>query len=157
MHAMSIYTAGVQWQRSEGEAFTDRRYHRAHELRFDGGAVVPGSSSPSVVPRFSDPAAVDPEELFVASLASCHMLWFLDLAARAGWRVDLYEDAAEGTMAARPDGRLAMTQVVLRPRVACGGERVPTLDELRALHEQAHHECFIANSVTTDVRCEPRA
>jgi len=153
---MSIYIAGVHWQRRDDEAFTDRRYHRAHELRFDGGAVVPGSSSPAVVPRFSDPAAVDPEELFVASLASCHMLWFLDLAARAGWRVDRYEDAAEGTMAPRADGRLAMTQVVLRPRVTCGGERVPTPDELRALHERAHHECFIANSVTTDVRCEPR-
>lgn len=156
MARMSSYQAIVEWRRAEGEAFTDRRYHRAHRLRFDGGAEVPGSSSPAVVPRFSDPAAVDPEELFVASLASCHMLWFLDLAARAGWRVDAYDDDALGTMATRADGKLAMTEVVLRPRVVCGGERVPAAAELQALHEQAHHECFIANSVTTEVRCEPR-
>jgi organic hydroperoxide reductase OsmC/OhrA len=95
--------------------------------------------------------------MFVASLASCHMLWFLDLASRAGWRVDAYDDDALGTMARTADGTLAMTQVTLRPRVVFGGERVPGEAELQALHHRAHAECFIANSVRTDVRCEPRA
>lgn len=154
---MSEYTARVAWQRDPLEAFTDNRYSRRHELRFDGGAVVPGSSSPSVVPLpWSDASAVDPEELFVASLASCHMLWFLSLAARQGWRIDRYDDEASGTLARNAAGRQAMTRVVLRPRVRCIGERQPTVAELQALHEQAHEACFIANSVTTEVHCESR-
>ncbi len=154
---MSEYTAQVAWQRDPLEAFTDNRYSRRHELRFDGGAVVPGSSSPSIVPLpLSDAGAVDPEEMFVASLASCHMLWFLSLAAGQGFRVDRYEDEAIGTLARNAAGRQAMTRVVLRPRVRCIGERQPTAAKLQALHEQAHEACFIANSVTTEVRCEPR-
>ena len=153
---MSEYQARLLWEREPAEAFTDQRYHRAHTLSFDGGTVVPGSSSPSVVKLpFSDPAAVDPEEMFVASLSSCHMLWFLSLAAGAGWCVDRYEDDAVGTMAKNDQGRLAMTVVTLRPRVAFGG-RQPSADELHALHHRAHEECFSANSVKTDVRCEPR-
>ena len=106
---MSRYSARILWQRGE-QVFTDRRYSRAHRLQFDGGVEVPGSSSPQVVPLpYSDAAAVDPEELFVASLSSCHMLWFLDLACRAGWCVDTYDDAAEGVMAKDAEGRLAMT------------------------------------------------
>ncbi len=151
---MSDYTAQVDWQRAEGEAFVDNRYHRAHRLRFDGGVDMPGSSSPAHVPRHSDPAAVDPEEMFVASLASCHMLWFLSLAAQAGWRVDRYTDDAVGVMAKNAAGRLAMTRVTLRPHVAFGGTP-PAADELLTLHHRAHDECFIANSVTTEVRCEP--
>lgn len=155
---MSEYTAQVAWQRDPLEAFTDNRYSRRHELRFDGGAVVPGSASPSVVPLpFSDASAVDPEELFVASLASCHMLWFLSLAARQGFRVERYDDEASGTLARNAAGRQAMTQVVLRPLVRCIGPRQPTAAELKDLHEQAHEACFIAHSVTTEVRCEPRA
>jgi organic hydroperoxide reductase OsmC/OhrA len=151
---MSDYTAQVEWQRDEHEAFTDHRYHRSHRLRFDGGAEVPGSSSPNVVPRHSDPAAVDPEEMFVASLASCHMLWFLSLAAQAGYRVDRYTDDATGTMARNAEGRLAMTLVTLRPRVAFDGA-APDAAALHTLHHRAHDECFIANSVKTEVRCEP--
>jgi organic hydroperoxide reductase OsmC/OhrA len=155
---MHEYTARLEWQRKPGETFTDQRYHRAHTLAFDGGAVVPGSSSPLVVKLpFSDASAVDPEEMFVASLSSCHMLWFLSLAAQAGWCVDRYEDAAVGTMAKNEEGRLAMTVVTLRPQVSFGGDRRPTAAELVALHHRAHEECFIANSVKTDVRCEPRA
>lgn len=155
---MHEYTARLEWQRDPREAFTDQRYHRAHRLVFDGGAVVPGSSSPQVVKLpFSDASAVDPEEMFVASLSSCHMLWFLSLAAQAGWCVDRYEDDAVGTMAKNDQGRLAMTVVTLRPLVSFGGERRPTAAELHALHHRAHDECFIANSVKTDVRCEPRA
>jgi organic hydroperoxide reductase OsmC/OhrA len=152
--AMSEYSARVAWQRAEGEAFTDQRYHRGHRLCFDGGAEVPGSSSPQVVPRFSDPAAVDPEEMFVASLASCHMLWFLSLAAQAGHRVDRYSDDAVGVMARNAEGRLAMTRVTLRPRVVFGGT-APDAAAVQALHERAHAECFIANSVKTELRCEP--
>jgi len=152
---MSEYTSQVEWQRADGEAFTDNRYHRGHRLRFDGGVDMPGSSSPDNVPRYSDPAAVDPEEMFVASLASCHMLWFLSLAAGAGFRVDRYVDDAVGTMKRNAEGKVAMTLVTLRPRVDCGGDKRPSADELHALHHRAHDECFIANSVKTEVRCEP--
>ncbi len=154
--AMSTYTAQLLWQRADGEAFTDNRYHRAHRLRFDGGVELPASSSPLVVPRFSDPAAVDPEEMFVASLSSCHMLWFLSLAAADGWCVDRYDDAAEGVMARDTQGRMAMTQVTLRPQVVFAGHQ-PDAAQLHDLHHRAHDACFIANSVRTDVRCEPRA
>jgi organic hydroperoxide reductase OsmC/OhrA len=154
---MSEITAQVAWRRDPLETFTDNRYSRRHELRFDGGAVVAGSSSPAVVPLpLSDASAVDPEEMFVASLAACHMLWFLSLAAQQGLRVDSYEDAATGTLARDTAGQLAMTQVTLRPRVRCVGERQPAATELQDLHERAHHACFIAHSVKTELRCEPR-
>ena len=152
---MSEYTARIDWLRAEGEAFVDQRYHRGHRMRFDGGAEVPGSSSPMVVPRYSDPAAVDPEEMFVASLASCHMLWFLSLAAQAGHRVDRYSDDAVGVMAHNAEGRPAMTLVTLRPSVVFGGD-VPDAEVLQALHYRAHEACFIASSVKTEVRCEPQ-
>jgi organic hydroperoxide reductase OsmC/OhrA len=154
---MSEYSAQVEWQRQPGEDFTANRYSRRHVLRFDGGAELPGSSSPSVVPLpYSDASAVDPEEMFVASLASCHMLWFLSLAAGAGFRVDRYTDDAIGLMQRNADKRVAMTQVTLRPQVVFGGDRQPSSDELHALHHRAHDACFIANSVKTEVRCEPR-
>jgi organic hydroperoxide reductase OsmC/OhrA len=153
---MSHYSARILWQRGE-QVFTDRRYSRAHRLQFDGGAQIPGSSSPQVVPLpYSDAAGVDPEEMFVASLSSCHMLWFLDLACRAGWCVDHYEDDAQGVMAKDAQGRLAMTQVTLQPAVAFGGERQPDAAEVARLHHAAHEACFIANSVRTDVRVLPR-
>jgi organic hydroperoxide reductase OsmC/OhrA len=151
------YTAQLDWQRGADEPFTDNRYSRRHRLRFDGGVELPGSSSPAVVPLpMSDAAAVDPEEMFVASLASCHMLWFLSLAADAGYRVDRYDDEAEGLMGRNVQRQLVMTQVTLRPQVAFAGERRPTHDEVLALHHAAHEACFIANSVKTDVLCEPR-
>ena len=103
----------------------------------------------------SDASAVDPEEAFVASLASCHMLWFLAIAAKRGFIVDHYADAAVGVMARNAAGRMAMTRVTLRPHVAFSGERRPTAEELDALHHKAHEECYIANSVTSDVRVEP--
>jgi organic hydroperoxide reductase OsmC/OhrA len=141
---MSHYSATVSWRRN-GEVFTDNRYSRGHEWSFDGG----------VTPRFSDPAGVDPEEAFVASLASCHMLTFLMLAAGKKYRVDSYIDEAKGTLAKNPMGKLAMVEVVLRPKIVFSGERQPSPEALRELHHRAHEECFIANSVTTDVRCEP--
>ena len=152
---MSTYTATIAWQR-DGQAFTDRRYQRRHQWRFDGGAVVAGSSSPQVVPLpLSDAAAVDPEEAFVASLSSCHLLWFLDIACRAGWVVDDYQDDASGLLANNADGQLAMTVVTLRPQVRFAGPHQPDAAELQRLHHAAHAACFIANSVRTDVRCEP--
>ena len=154
---MSSYTAQVHWQRAASEAFTDNRYSRRHLLRFDGGAEVAGSSSPQVVPLpLSDASAVDPEEMFVASLASCHMLWFLSIAARQGFKAERYEDEAEGRMARNSQGQMAMTEVCLRPRVQWLGDPLPDGDLLLALHHEAHASCFIARSVHTDVRVEPR-
>ena len=152
---MAQHKSTVIWQR-DNAAFVDHRYSRRHAWHFDGGAVVPASSSPHVVPLpFSDPAGVDPEEAFVASLSSCHMLWFLDIAARAGWVVDGYCDEAVGLMARNAEGQLAMTCVTLRPAVQFAQGRSPTPEELRDLHHRAHASCYIANSVKTDVRCEP--
>jgi organic hydroperoxide reductase OsmC/OhrA len=151
-----MHIATVIWERGD-EPFVDNRYSRRHVIRFDGGAEVPGSSSPHVMkPPLSDPSAVDPEEMFVASLSSCHMLWFLSLAARQRFRVDRYVDEAEGVMEKNAEGKVAITRVTLRPAVAFSGEKLPTRDELERLHHEAHAECFIANSVKTDVRCEPR-
>jgi organic hydroperoxide reductase OsmC/OhrA len=152
---MDDYFATLHWERGD-QPFGDRRYSRRHTMHFDGGAVVPGSSSPhSVRVPMSDPAAVDPEENFVAALASCHMLWFLDIACRAGWIVDDYRDDAVGTLAPNADGKLAMTRVTLRPAVRFGGARRPDATEHARLHHEAHVECFIANSVKTELRCEP--
>jgi organic hydroperoxide reductase OsmC/OhrA len=152
---MSEYHATIHWQRRNAD-FAANRYSRAHTWQFDGGAAVPASSSPHVVPLpWSDAAGVDPEEAFVASLSSCHMLWFLSLAAQAGWVVDDYRDDALGVMARNAQGKLAMTLVTLRPTVAFSGARQPDAAEIERLHHRAHDECFIANSVKTEVRCEP--
>ena len=152
---MAHYTAEVLWLRGE-QPFLDNRYSRRHALRFDGGVEVPGSSSPNVVPvPMSDAAAVDPEEAFVASLSSCHMLWFLAIAAKRKFRIDRYFDAATGVMEKDAQGKLAMTVVTLKPQVAFSGEHQPTREQIDAMHDEAHEECFIANSVKTDVRCEP--
>lgn len=152
---MSHHTATVVWER-HGAEFVDGRYSRAHRWTFDGGATVPASSSPHVVPiPLSDPLGVDPEEAFVAALSSCHMLFFLSFAAGRGLVVDQYLDEAVGTMAPNARGRLAMTRVVLRPRIAFVGDHHPDGATLRALHDQAHHACFLANSVRTDIVVEP--
>lgn len=152
---MSTYSATIAWQR-DAHAFVDHRYSRRHSWQFDGGVCVPASSSPQIVPLpMSDAAAVDPEEAFVAALSSCHMLWFLDIAARAGWVVDTYRDEASGVLARDAQGLLAMTRVTLRPVVRFVGEPVPSTEAHVALHHQAHASCFLANSVKTEVLCEP--
>lgn len=152
---MSEHRATVEWDR-DGARFTDNRYSRGHRWRFDGGVEVPASASPHVVPSpMSVAAAVDPEEAFVASLSSCHMLWFLSLAAKQGFVVDDYRDEAVGLMARDAGGRLAMTQVTLHPAVRYGGEKRPSPAEEDALHHAAHEACFIANSVKSAVTCEP--
>ena len=152
---MTEYTSVVIWNR-DGAAFLDNRYSRGHRWLFDGGVEVPASASPHVVPLpLSVAAAVDPEEAFVVSLSSCHMLWFLSIAAKRGFLVESYRDEALGTLAKDGDGKLAMTRVTLRPEVRFGGDKRPTADEVSALHHESHEQCFIARSVKTDVRCEP--
>jgi organic hydroperoxide reductase OsmC/OhrA len=152
--AQHEYRAQVHWTRG-GAAFLDQRYSRGHTWRFDGGIEVPASSSPSVVRvPMSVEAAVDPEEAFVASLSSCHMLWFLHLAAQDGWCVDDYLDAATGVMGKNAQGRLAMLCVTLHPQVAFAAA-APQTAALADLHHRSHEACFIANSVITDVRIEP--
>ncbi len=152
---MAGYTADIAWLRGDQD-FLGSHYSRRHMIRFDGGVELPGSSSPHVVPLpYADPTAVDPEEMFVASIASCHMLWFLAIAAKRKFCVDRYTDCAEGVMAKNADGKEFVSRVTLRPEVAFSGERKPSEDELRALHHRAHEECFIANSVRTEIRCEP--
>jgi organic hydroperoxide reductase OsmC/OhrA len=152
---VSNYQAVVEWDRN-GAKFTDNRYSRGHRWHFDGGVDVPASASPHVVPLpMSVQAAVDPEEALVASLSSCHMLFYLSIAAGRGYVIDRYRDEAEGQMTMSEGGKLAMTRVTLHPDVQYGGEKRPTREEEDAMHHEAHDECFIARSVKTDVRCEP--
>jgi organic hydroperoxide reductase OsmC/OhrA len=151
---MSTHTAEIHWT-CQGE-FATKQYSRRHEWRFDGGVVVPASSSPHVVPLpYSDATAVDPEEAFVASLSSCHMLWFLDLACRAGLEVASYSDVAVGEMGLDAHGRVVIKTVCLRPATRFVGSKQPDIVTLQQLHHRAHEECFLANSVKTDIRCEP--
>ena len=151
---MARYTAEIIWHRGE-QNFLDNRYSRSHRIRFDGGVEIAGSPSPHVVPvPLSDPSAVDPEEAFIAALGSCHMLCFLFVAAKRRFVVDSYHDAAEGVLAKNGDGRIAVTRVTLRPAATFSGELVPTRAEIEAMHHAAHGDCFIANSVRTEVRCE---
>jgi organic hydroperoxide reductase OsmC/OhrA len=151
---MSTYTATVNWTRPAGAPFKDNKYSRAHEWRFDGGAVVPASSSPQVVPLpLSNANAVDPEEAFVASLSSCHMLFFLFYAAKAGFVIDRYNDEAIGEMGKNAKGVMAMLKVRLRPQIAWV-DKTPSAAELDDLHHKAHESCYIANSVTAEVVIE---
>ncbi|RME70017.1 MAG: OsmC family peroxiredoxin [Verrucomicrobia bacterium] len=155
---MAEHTAQVLWQRPPDAPFTDNRYSRRHVWRFDGGVEVPASSTPAMLPPpLSAIDAVDPEEAFVAALSSCHMLWFLAIAARKGYIVDAYEDHAVGHMGRNSAGRTAMVRVVLRPKVTFAGENRPDADALKELHHQAHEQCFIAHSVTSEVSIEPQA
>lgn len=149
-----LYTAETIWERGD-QAFLDKRYSRQHTLRFDGGIDVPGSASPLNVPLpMSVQAAVDPEEALVSALSSCHMLCFLSMAVQHGHVVDRYHDQAEGVMAPNEQGKLAITEVALRPHIVFSGDIKPTADEIAHMHHQAHEACFIANSVKTAVRVE---
>jgi organic hydroperoxide reductase OsmC/OhrA len=151
---MSSHTCTVEWTRGTAD-FVDGRYPRAHAWRFDGGAVVPGSSSPhSVRVPLSDPAAVDPEEALVAAVSSCHMLWFLSLAAAQGFVVDSYQDAAAGRLAAFPDGAMGIVEVVLHPQVVLSGSKPADDAALAALHHAAHARCNIGQSLRGEVRVQ---
>jgi len=150
-----LHTARILWESNTGD-FTKNQYSRAHHWSFDGGQTVLASSSPNVVRvPFSDPAGIDPEEAMVAAISSCHMLTFLYYAAKGGFSVQRYEDNAEGLMAKNGDGRFAITRCTLKPLVTFTGKE-PTRPELDHLHHLAHEECFIANSVKTEIICEPQ-
>jgi organic hydroperoxide reductase OsmC/OhrA len=151
---MAIHVAEIKWAAKEsGEEFLKGRFSRAHTIRFDRGTEIPASASPHVVGKWAVEAAVDPEEMLVASLSSCHMLSFLHLARMAGLTVTSYEDSAQGTTAEIAPGRLAVTQVKLRPKIEWASA-APPKEELDRLHHQAHEICFIANSVKTEVSVE---
>jgi organic hydroperoxide reductase OsmC/OhrA len=148
---MSTYKATIKWNRSSPD-FLKGKYSREHTWTFDGGVVVPASSSPSVVPvPYSNPANVDPEEAFVASISSCHMLTFVYLAGRQGFQIDNYEDEAVGTMIKNEKGVPWMNLVTLHPKIAYGGEKRPSPAEVQHLHHLAHEQCYIANSIKTEV------
>ena len=150
------YKATIAWKRGAGEAFTDLKFSRAHQWSFDGGITVPGSSSPlSVRVPYSRAEAVDPEEALVAALSSCHMLTFLYLAAKQGLIVESYQDDAVGVMTKNARGKLFVSKVTLRPRIAFAGAQQPNTSQLAELHHHAHEECYIANSVLTEVVVEP--
>lgn len=152
---MARYLATVEWDRGEQD-FLDGKYSRAHRVAFDGGVEIEGSSSPHVVPPpMSSASGVDPEEMLIAALSSCHMLTFLHLAKKAGFLVDRYRDQAEGMMGQTAQGRFAVTRVALHPEIGFSGERTPSEAELAELHHRAHLDCFIANSVITEVVVEP--
>ncbi len=152
---MNKHLVTISWTRS-GAVFTDNRYSRRHEWKFDGGLIIPASASPFVVPiPLSDPAGIDPEEAFVASLSSCHMLWFLSIAAKVGFKIDQYQDKAEGIIEKDLEGQLAITIVTLRPVVIFSGDRIPEHNQVLDMHHLAHESCFIARSVKTEIRCEP--
>lgn len=151
-----LHTARILWE-SNTDDFTKNQYSRAHHWSFDGGQTVLASSSPHVVRvPFSDPAGIDPEEALVAAISSCHMLTFLYHAAKKGFSVQRYEDNAEGLMGKVGDGRFAVTRCTLKPLVQFIGKQ-PTREELDHLHHLAHEECFIANSVKTEIICEPQS
>ena len=151
---MSEYSATIKWNRGN-QGFTDNSYSRGHEWLFDGGLTVPASASPDIVPLpMSVAENVDPEEAFVASISSCHMLFFLSLAAKRGVVVDEYKDVATGIMAKDSDGKIAMTRVVLRPDCRYSGESLPEPELIAKLHHRAHDLCFIANSIKTEVITE---
>lgn len=152
---MDNIEARVEWNR-HADAFHNNRFSRAHTWRFDGGAEVHASSSPAIVPvPMSDVNAVDPEEAFVASLSSCHMLWFLSIAAKEGFVIDKYTDNAVGEMRNNAEGKLVVDVVTLRPTVQWSSDNQPTATDVVNMHERAHDECFIANSVKTTVRIAP--
>ncbi len=151
---MAHHHAKVEWHRGDAK-FTDNRYSRAHEWSFDGGVRVPASSSPLVVPvPLSNPDAVDPEEAFVAALSSCHMLWFLSIAAKRGFVVDRYEDNAVGELGPNDEGRLAMVKATLRPTIIFAASAQPSEEDVAKLHHDAHEACYLSNSVRTQVVVE---
>ncbi len=148
---MAEHKAILEWQRN-GADLLKGKYSREHRWSFDGGQTVPASSAPSVVPApYSNPACVDPEEAFVASIASCHLLTFLYVASKAGFVIDEYRDEAVGIMAKNEKGVPWVSTVRLNPRISYSGDRKPTAEETEHLHHQAHEQCFIANSIKTEV------
>ena len=149
---MSLYTAKITWKNDSPESFTKNQYSRAHTWAFDGGVEVPASSSPHAVRLpYSVENAVDPEEALVASASSCHMLTFLWIAARKGFLIDAYEDNAVGEMTKNDKGVEWMSKITLDPQIAWSGDKTPTIDELSEMHHSAHEQCYIANSIKSEI------
>lgn len=152
---MSEYTVMVKWLR-DGQNFIDNNYSRGHTWEFDGGLRVAASASPHIVPLPKSVAEnVDPEEAFVAALSSCHMLFFLSIAAGKGYIIDKYIDSSIGYLTSDERGKMSMSRVVLRPAVSFSGKKRPTGSQIEEMHEQSHDQCFIANSVRTEIIIEP--
>jgi organic hydroperoxide reductase OsmC/OhrA len=153
---MSTYRANIEWRLIPGEDFAGGRYSRGHTVTFEGGHEVPGTASHHVIgKKWAVEGGVDPEQMLVGSISTCHMLTFLHVARLAGFVATRYHDAAEGVMEKGADGKVAVTRVTLRPEIAYEGRR-PTSAEADALHHAAHEECFIANSVKTEITVEER-
>ena len=151
---MSEHKAVIRWTHTQGD-FLKGTYSREHSWTFDGGMTVPASSSPAAVRiPFSNPANVDPEEAYVASLSSCHMLTYLYIASRKGFEISSYEDEAVGMLTKNEHGILWVSSVVLHPRITYAGSKTPTREEVDQMHHAAHEQCFIANSVKTDIKVE---
>lgn len=149
---MSKYSATIKWEKIKDERFDDNKYSRGHTWEFDGGEIVQASSSPKVVPLpYSIEANVDPEEAFIASLSSCHMLFFLSFAANRKYVVESYTDVATGIMQLNEAKKMAMTDVTLNPKIQFSGELQPTKEQIEKIHHNAHKQCFIANSVNTKI------
>jgi organic hydroperoxide reductase OsmC/OhrA len=152
---MSEHKATIRWTLAGGQDFLKGKYSREHVWEFDGGIKVPASPAPSAVPApWSNPANVDPEEAYVASLSSCHMLTFLWLASKKGFQVQSYKDEAVGMMAKNEKGIPWVNKVTLRPKIAYAGEKQPTAQDIEQLHHAAHEQCYIANSVKTEIVVE---
>ena len=148
---MSNYSATVKWQRDDAD-FLGNKYSRAHVWQFDGGAEVPASASPHIVPLpWSREENVDPEEAYVAALSSCHMLFFLSIAAERGFQIETYEDKAVGKMGKNAEGKIVVTRVTLNPQVEFSGDTIPDSHSLNSIHHSAHEQCFLANSVNTEI------
>jgi organic hydroperoxide reductase OsmC/OhrA len=145
---MSEHKATISWSR-DGKNFGYKTYSRDHAWRFENGVEVPASAAPAYL---GNPQRVDPEGALVAALSSCHMLTFLALASNKGFVIDSYEDRAVGFVEKNAQGKLAVTRVELHPKIAFSGPKTPAAADMEWLHDKAHRECFIANSVTTDVR-----
>jgi organic hydroperoxide reductase OsmC/OhrA len=153
---MSEHKATIKWQRTSPD-FLKGKYSREHTWTFDGGVTIPASASPSVVPiPFSNPAHVDPEEAYVASISSCHMLTFLFLAAKQGFQIDSYKDEAVGVMAKNENGVPWVSFVTLHPKISYSGDKSPSPADEEQLHHLAHEQCFIANSIKTEVVVHPK-
>jgi len=149
---MSTYTAKISWKSDSPETFTKNRYTRGHTWSFDGGIEMPASSSPHAVRvPFSIEAAVDPEEALVASASSCHMLTFLWVAAKKGFRIDSYEDDAVGEMSEGLLGKQWISKITLDPKIEWSGDPRPTAEEITEMHHEAHEGCYIANSIKSEV------
>jgi organic hydroperoxide reductase OsmC/OhrA len=148
---MSEHKATIHWQRTSPD-FLKGKYSREHTWTFDGGATVSASPSPSVVPApYSNPALVDPEEAFVAAISSCHMLTFLYLASRQGFQIDSYDDTAVGLVTKNEKGVPWVSSVTLNPKIVYSGGKLPAPADEEHLHHLAHEQCFIANSIKTEV------